>query len=143
MAMEKYLYFRTVADQANDDGNDDSHLFSASRLTGMYPGAAGTLILAFLSVQNWDAGVDANQEVTSDLVTLNITTGRHKEVMQDITRAINAQGPQYGDGFITVADDVTTTYLTSTAGADETVVGTYVSNNITTCGAITIIAAWT
>ena len=143
MAMEKYLYFRTVADQDADDGNDDSHLFPASRLTGMYPGADGTLILAFLSVQNWDAGVDANQEVTSDLVTLNITTHRHKEVMQDITRAINAQGPQYGDGFITVADDVTTTYLTSTAAADETVVGTYLSSNIVTCGAITIIAAWT
>jgi len=140
MAMEKYLYFRTVADQDADDGNDDSHVFPASRLTGMYPGTDGTLILSFLSVLNFDAGVDANQEVTSDLVTLNITTHRHKEVMQDITRAINAQGPQYGDGFITVADDVTTTYLTSSASADETVTGKYVSSNITTCGAIAILA---
>ena len=69
---EKYLYFRDVADQADDDGNDDSHLFPASRLTGMYPGAAGTLVLSFLSVLNADAGVDANQEVTSDLENMRI-----------------------------------------------------------------------
>ena len=140
MAMEKYLYFRTVADQADDDGNDDSHIFPASRLTGMYPGAAGTLILSFLSVLNFDAGVDANQEVTSDLVTLNITSRRHKEVMQTITRAINSSGTAYGDGFITVADDVTTTYLTSPAGADETVSAQYLDSDITSCGAITILA---
>ena len=62
--------------------------------------------------------------------------------MQAITRAINAQGPQYGDGFITVADDVTTTYLTSSAAtpADETVSAQYIDSDITTCGAITIIA---
>ena len=139
---EKYLYFRNVADQVDDDGNDDSHLFPASRLTGMYPGAAGTLVLSFLSVLNADAGVDANQEVTSDLVTLNITSRRHKEVMQTITRAINASGPQYGDGFLTVADDVTTTYLTSSAAtpADETVSAKYIDSDITSVASITILA---
>ena len=140
MAMEKYLYFRTQADQDDDDGNDDSHVFSASRMTGMYPGSDTTLILSFLSVLNFDAGVDANQEVTSDLVTLNVTAHRHKKVMQSITRAINSGGTAYGDGFITVADDVTTTYLTSSASADETVSAQYIDSDITSCGAITILA---
>ena len=45
------------------------------------------------------------------------------------------------DGVITIADDVTTTYLTSSAAADETVEAQYIHPDITSCGAITIAAA--
>jgi len=61
--------------------------------------------------------------------------------MQTIVRAINSTAPLYNDGVITVADDVTTTYLTSSAGADETVSAVVIDSGITSCGAITVAAA--
>ena len=57
--------------------------------------------------------------------------------MRTIVAAINSNH-LYSDGVIVVADDVTTTYLTSTASADETVVGQYLHPAITACGATTV-----
>ena len=141
MIQEKYLYFRTQPDQANDDGSDDSVMFPASRLTGMAPSAAGTLTLFFESLQRrFPTGLEvdhANNFDNHDSVVLAITSRRHKEVMKSIVQAINEPVSKNG-GFIVVADDVTTTYLTSSAGADETVSAVVIDSNITSCGAITI-----
>ena len=59
-----------------------------------------------------------------DKVVLNFTAAKQKQVIRDITQAIN--GLKFGDGFITVADDENSVYL---------------SSNITSCGAITVTAA--
>ena len=138
-AMEKYLYFRTVADEDNDDGDTASSgiaptsiAIPASSIVGMAPSAAGTLTIWFNSVRNSMSDGD-NEVVIKDSVVLNITTKRHKKVMDAIIRSIN--GGPHSDGWIVVADDMTTNY------ANETVTAQYLHDDITTCGAINMAAA--
>ena len=138
--MDKYFYFRTQADQDADDGIDDSLCLPVRQIRGMNPTSDTALTIWFDSVYNTYTGGDA-EVVISDSVILNVTQGKTQEVLETLIRVINSSYPAYTDGFITVADDVTTTHLTSTAGADETVLGQYISGHITSCGAITIAAA--
>ena len=138
---EKYLYFRTVADQDDNDGIDDSVYVKASSITGMFPTSATAITIFFESVKNQAGNGTDDENVISDSVIINHTAGLGKQVMHTIVRAINSTAPLYNDGVITVADDVTTTYLTSTAGADETVSAQYIDGGITSCGAITVAAA--
>tara|TARA_R100001015_G_C4585004_1_gene141015 strand:+ start:586 stop:1014 length:429 start_codon:yes stop_codon:yes gene_type:complete len=140
---EKYLYFRTVTDQDDNDGIDDSIYVKASSITGMFPTSATAITIFFESVKNQESNSNDDEVVISDSVIINHTAGLGKQVLQTIVRAINSTAPLYNDGVITVADDVTTTYLTSTAGADETVSAQYIDGGITSCGAITIAAALT
>ena len=79
-AMEKYLYFRTVADEDNDDGDTGSSgiaptsiAIPARSIVGMAPSAAGTLTIWFNSVRNTMSDGD-NEVVIKDSVVLNITT---------------------------------------------------------------------
>ena len=138
--MDKYFYFRTQADQDADDGIDDSLCLPVRQIRGMNPTSDTALTIWFDSVYNTYTGGDA-EVVISDSVILNVTQGKTQEVLETLIRVINSSYPAYTDGFITEADDVTTTHLTSTAGADETVLGQYISGHITSCGAITIAAA--
>ena len=138
-AMEKYLYFRTVADEDNDDGDTGSSgiaptsiAIPAKQIVGMAPSAAGTLTIWFQSARNRIAGA-SGEEVIKDSVVLNITTGRHKKVMDAIIQSING-GPN-SDGWIVVADDMTTN------AANATVAAQYLHSDITTCGAINLAAA--
>ena len=140
---EKYLYFRTVADQDDNDGIDDSIYVKASSITGMFPTSATAITIFFESVKNQAGNGTDDENVISDSVIINHTAGLGKQVLQTIVRAINSTAPLYNDGVITVADDVTTTYLTSTAAADETVSAQYIDGGITSCGAITVAAALT
>ena len=133
--MEKYLYFRAVADQDADDGSDDSIYVPAKRVTGLVPTSTTVLTIFFESVLNEAGNGTDDENVISDSIAITCTQGKVKEVMSTIVAAINSNH-LYSDGVIVVADDVTTTYLTSTAGADETVVGKYVSPHITAFGPV-------
>ena len=136
--MEKYLYFRAVTDQDSDDGSDDSLYIPAKRVTGLVPTSATVLTIFFESVLNESGNaIGDDEDVISDSVAITCTQGKVKEVMRTIVAAINSNH-LYSDGVIVVADDVTTTYLTSTASADETVVGQYLHPAITACGAPTV-----
>ena len=135
--MEKYLYFRAVADQDADDGIADSAYIPAKRVTGIVPTSVTALTIYFESVLNDSGNQIDDADVTSDSVTINCTQGKVKEVMRTIVAAINSN-KLYSDGVIVVADDVTTTYLTSSASADETVSGKYVSPHITSCDAVDV-----
>ena len=139
MIIDKYLYFRTQADQNDDDGIDDSLYLPARQIKALVPTSTTALTIFFESINNTYTG-GANEVVISDSVVLNCTQGKVKQVMETLVRAINSN-KLYGDGTITVADDVTTTYLTSAAGADETVNAKVLDAGITTCGAITIAGA--
>ena len=123
-AMEKYLYFRTVADEDDDDAiTADSVLVPVSKITGFYPSnsgqageAADELTIFFESINNIQtAGND--EVVKSDSVLLNITAGQSFNVMQAIVDAINATGVAYQDGYIVIADDVTTNVAGTTIAA--------------------------
>ena len=148
-AMEKYLYFRPVADEDDDDAiTADSVLVPVSKITGFYPsnsGSAGTaadeLTIYFDSINNIQtAGND--EVVKSDSVLLNITAGQSFNVMQAIVDAINATGTAYQDGYIVVADDATTTVgATSIEGNNATKDAIVLHSGITSCGAITVAAA--
>ena len=139
MIIDKYLYFRTQADQNDDDGIDDSLYLPARQIKALVPTSTTALTIFFESMYNtFTAGDD--EEVISDSVVINCTQGKVKQVMETLVRSINSN-KLYGDGIIVVADDVTTTYLTSSASADETVDAKVLDAGITTCGAITIAAA--
>ena len=137
--MEKYLYFRTVADEDDDDGDTASSgnlptsiAIPASSIVGIAPSAAGTVTIWFQSARNRIAGA-SDEEVIKDSVVLNVTTHRHKKVMDAIITSIN--GGPHSDGWIVVADDMTT----NTANA--TVVANYIHKDLTSCGAISVAAA--
>ena len=139
MIIDKYLYFRTQADQDNDDGDTGSSgiaptsiAIPASTIVGMAPSADNAVTIWFQSVRNFYTQGDA-EEVLKDSVVLNVTAHRHKAVMDSIIRSING-GPN-SDGWIIVADDMTTNY------ANATVAAQYLHSDITTCGAINVAAA--
>ena len=139
MIIDKYLYFRKQTDQDNDDGIDDSLFLPARQITAMVPTSTTALTIFFESMYNDQGGSD-NEVVISDSVVLTCTQGKVKQAIQTIVQAINSN-KLYQDGLIVVADDVTTTYLTSSAAADETVSATYVDSGITACASITIATA--
>ena len=141
MINDKYLYFRTQADQADDDGIDDSLYLPARQIKAIVPTSTTAITIFFESMYNTFANVAEDLNVISDSVVLNCTAGKVRQVMEHLVRVINSSYPAYTDGFITVADDVTTTYLTSSAAADETVDAKVLDAGITSCGAITIAAA--
>ena len=93
--MEKFICF--VSD------TDDAAMYPAGNLRGLAVTAESTILMTFNSFRN-----SANAR---DTVTLTCTADKEKAVMEAIAQKINATGPQYSDGFIVIADDVTSTYV--------------------------------
>ena len=138
MNQDVLLYFRTVADEDNDDNNgaQTSVVFPASKLRAMNPTADTSLMLYFDSLRNTEGADNQADEITiADTVVLTITANTHEAVMKSIVRAINGKksNPK-ADGLLIVADDVTT----NVAGA--AVIAKYVHPSITSCGAIATVA---
>ena len=133
--MQKYLYFRTQATDADDDDSAQSACWPASSLTGMHPSADSILTLYFKSMARGAPSGNEADEVENfdnyDRVALNLTTANtHITAMRAITHAI-ATGRAYNSGavlpvLIVVAND--------DSGGTE-----YLANSgITSCGAITV-----
>ena len=138
MNQEVLLYFRTVADEDNDDNNgaQTSCCFPASRLRAMNPTADGALTLYFDSLKNTEGADNQADEITiADTVALTVKANTHEAVMKALVRAINGKksNPK-SDGILVVADDVTTN------SADAAVAATYFDANVTACGAIAVVA---
>ena len=128
MAENTMLYFRSVADEDNDDGaesaatNLTSLLVPANRLRWMNPTSDTLLTLYFDSIKNTEGADDQADEITiADEVSLTINSNQHREVMNGIVQAINASKT----GIVVVADDVTTNVAGSTVSA------VYVHSDIT------------
>ena len=139
--MDKYLYFRAVDDEDNDDGdgasssvNPTSIAIPTRNITGIGPASDATVVIKFLSVRNQgprggQAGA-ADDEIIQDTITVAVTTHRHQPVIDTIIRAMNGT---HSDGFIDVCDDVTTNYANATVSAvrlhgDITSMGGYTSD---------------
>ena len=131
-AMEKYLYFRTVADEDDDDAKDDSIALPARRIVAMAPSSDAAITVWFESVNNMHTAGD-NELVLKDSAVINVGTHRHKDVLQAIVRSIN--GGPHTDGLVVVADDSTTDFDASTRDA------VVLHPEITSMGAITVAAA--
>tara|TARA_R110002020_G_scaffold454893_1_gene670865 strand:- start:116 stop:1006 length:891 start_codon:yes stop_codon:yes gene_type:complete len=131
--MEKYLYFRSVADEANDGvtglktNNPSSFLFPASTLTAMQPTADATLTLYF------EPAIAKANGGLRDKVDLTVVEGDHFEVMQAITDAIANPTRGHSDGFITVCDAVTTTDSATSALNDLSIAGTFIHSSVSAC----------
>jgi hypothetical protein len=132
--MRKYFYFRTEADEDDDDDIARSVTFPVDNLMGMYPTSNTALTLTFKPILPVMSDGQDGAVINNDTIILNISSNQAKEVMGAIARAANATGPQYNDGFIVVADDATTDYDGTTKAA------VYLDSNITSCGAIAIAA---
>jgi hypothetical protein len=138
--MNKFLYFRTVADEANDGvtglktSTPSSFMFPADTLTAMQPTSDTALTLYFSSALNNNNAVGGLR----DTVVLNVSQGDIFEVMSAITDAIANPARGHSDGFIVIADDVVTTDSATTAKANLTVNAQYAHASITSCGAITV-----
>jgi len=138
MKIDKWLYFRNVTDEDNDDGdtgssgkNPSSICIPASAVKKLSPESDTTIKVGFDPVivyqqsangqrTNWDG---------NDFIVLNTTQGKTFEVMEALSAAINGSS-RNDNGFITVADDVTTNT------ANETVAARYLHPDITSCGSI-------
>ena len=135
--MEKYLYFRSVTDEANDGvtglktNAPSSFLFPASTLTAMQPTADATLTLYF------EPAIAKANGGMRDTVTLTVNEGDHFEVMSAISDAISNPSRGHSDGFITVCDAVTTTDSAISALANLAVGGTFIHSSVSAC-AITV-----
>jgi len=138
--MNKFLYFRTVADEANDGvtglktSAPSSFMFPADTLTAMQPTSDTALTLYFSSALNNNNAVGGLR----DTVVLNVSQGDIFEVMSAITDAIANPARGHSDGFIVIADDVATTDSAVTALNDLAVSPRYAHASITSCGAITV-----
>tara|TARA_R100000388_G_C7125978_1_gene103192 strand:+ start:56 stop:538 length:483 start_codon:yes stop_codon:yes gene_type:complete len=145
--MDKYIYVRGVKDVDNDDGqagsanNLTSVCIPVRNITGILPCSNGVLAgdthieIKFLSIRNQgphggQAGT-ADAETVQDTIILKIASHKHKEVIDEIIRAINANAPLYNDGFIDVLDNVATNL------ANEAVSPIKISRHITDIGGYT------
>ena len=104
--MMNYLYFRTEAALADDDGSGNSVCFPASHLTGFEPASDTTLKIAFKSMNNVHAHDD---HTISDTVVVTLPANTHKTAIEAIISAANA--PINQGGFVVVGDDATGDYL--------------------------------
>jgi len=120
--MKRFFYFRPEATIGNDDAQGDSFMVAVEDITGMEATGATALDIYFVSQNNVASG-HQGQVVTSDKVTLTVTTETQKSVMKALVQSMNA-GP-HSDGITVVADDVNSTYLvpeiTACAGGISTI----------------------
>jgi hypothetical protein len=126
--MEKYFYFRDATNEDADLTAAVSATIPVSRITGMGPNANNTSInIWFKSLKN---------ERLNEYATLTVTQGMIKEVMAELVQAMN-MGP-HSDGFVVIADTVTTTDgASSIQGDDKTVAAKFLSDDITGVALVT------
>jgi len=125
--MDRYFYFRDVADEIDDDDNSSSVMVPVKNITGMGPGGNVTSIIIY-----WK---NVKNEQRNDSATLTTTRGKHKEVMQSLVEAMNS-GPHH-DGVTVIADACTTTNGASSIQGDDVVVASRFLNTDITGVAIT------
>lgn len=133
---DKWLYFRTVTDEDNEDGTDDVLCVPASSMVAIAPTSDTTVTLTFKSVANSHKGSLRDEQFSHDTVVLTVDQGKTFEAISGIVQAINSSG-RNDDGFIVIADDCTVAF----GGAAGSLTTSYIHPNITACGAITVQAA--
>ena len=118
--MNKFFYFRTRDTAGSDDDINSSLTIPVEKITGIQAFTNDTIIIYYEDELN-DIGDIAfgDQYYKNNYITINITTGARKKVMEAIAIASNA-GPN-NDGIVTIADDIKNIYA---------------SKYITSCGAI-------
>tara|TARA_R100000353_G_scaffold34999_1_gene27925 strand:- start:50 stop:460 length:411 start_codon:yes stop_codon:yes gene_type:complete len=133
--MKTFLYFRTEAAVADDDGSGNSVLFPSESFVGAEMASDTSLVLSFQNSKRPSGHGNslvldnaANLPLV-DTVALNITANKGREVLEGIVGAINKN---LNSGFVVVGDDAA-----DSAGGTQ-----YIHPDITSVGTITINAAY-
>ena len=136
--MQRYLYFRAQATDANDDASDDSACFPASSLMGMTPTGDTTLGLFFKPMVRGVPGGNELDDITNfnnyDKVSLTIPANTHLTAMKAITKAIVTGKSFTNNNFLPALIIV----ANNDSGGTEYLEG----SGITSCAAIVIQAAY-
>ena len=112
----KYWYFRTVADEDDDDDVNSSHMLSVSDLTGMVITSTTQITLYFRQYTGHMSMVEsANRQ--NGRVRLTVTAGKTKQVLETLVATINASDRSNPTGITIIADDSTTDFDNTTRGA--------------------------
>ena len=122
---EVYLYFRTNATLTEDDDSAQSCCIPLSSFKGMHPTSDTALTIFYTpQIRVGGDGQDGNV-VNNDSIVLTVGANDHKDAITALSRlfAGAANGGMHHDGFIVVADDLSSTY----AVAEVTGVGTITS----------------
>ena len=140
MKIENWLYFRTVTDEDDDDGEQSgvitaptSLCLPASSIQQITPQDDTHVRISFESIALDDHAQSGrgSRPLGRDHVTLVTAQGKTAEVVKALAEAI-AGTSKNNDGFIVIADDVTTNT------ANKGVAARYLNPNITGCSAINV-----
>jgi len=115
--MDKFLYFS----KGTIDGTTSTEevaMFPVGKISHFEMANATDLKIYFAASQEF------NKDVDNAVVSLDITSGKHKEVLQDISAAINAH--PNGDPCIVIADEENSVYA---------------SAHITACASVVVVEA--
>ena len=104
---EKFFYFRSQADEDDDDGADSSIMLPVNCITGILP-ISTTLVRIY-----FDQGTSADPapetlQGRNGFLDLTVNENKSKNVIESLVEAANASGPS--DGVILIADDSTTDF---------------------------------
>lgn len=135
MKIENWLYFRTVADEDDDDGADGSVnkptsiCIPASAIRQVNPtGTTGVKINIDSVIVNDSLGGGMHTRYTGqDTIALTTTIGKAHEVAKALVEVISGNNQ-----FTVIADDMTTN------AADATVAARYFHPDVTGCGNIVV-----
>ena len=137
--MERYLYFRTEATDANDDARGDSACFPVSSFMGMQPVGDSELGLYFKSMRRGipsgnepdaDASFDNNDSVVLNLTTANTHLTAMKAITHSIVSGKSFTTATYLPAIIIIAND--------DSGGTEYLEG----SGIASCGTISVASAY-
>ena len=119
--MENYLYFASAAADGTAS-TEEVACFPAGQLSHFEMASATSLRVYFESSQDNDAdsGIDAAH------VVLTVTSGKHKEALQDIAKAITEPSIAGSYMFVNIADSANSAFC---------------STHITACASIAVVDA--
>jgi len=112
--MERYFYFRDVANEDADNGYSASVMVPVTNITGIAPGTAIT------ELDVWFASGKNEKHLSK--ARLTVTRGKLKQVTEEIVSAMNA-GPNH-DGVTVIYDAMTTTDGASSIQGNNVTVNT-------------------
>ena len=108
--MKRYWYFRAASTLGADDAEtSDSIMVPVENITGMQQATDTTLDVFFKGTMNPEGGNGVTGATINDYVTLTVTSGKRRAVMQALAEATN-NGP-FDEGITVIADVATSTYL--------------------------------
>tara|TARA_R110001592_G_scaffold294513_1_gene564348 strand:+ start:58 stop:468 length:411 start_codon:yes stop_codon:yes gene_type:complete len=109
---DKYFYFRTAADEDDDDGSQNSLMLPMGSITGIGPVTGITNVRIHFSQYGRNSGKTDRVGGQNSFVDLVVTRGKIKEVINVLVDAMS--GRVHDDGITTVIDLSTTDFDGST-----------------------------